>query len=53
MKTKFNKGEIVMTIQGPKKIIEVKREVVVFEDGFAPKDRVTKINQEWLDKQAK
>lgn len=40
---KFKKGEIVMTIQGPKEIIKVKKEVVIFKDGFAPKDMVTKI----------
>lgn len=33
-------GDTVMTIQGPKVIVSMNDEVVRFEDGFAPKDRV-------------
>lgn len=43
MKEKFKIGDKVMTIKGIKTIIRVKKEVVIFIDGFAPKDRVNKI----------
>lgn len=43
IKEKFQIGDIVMTIKGPKKIIKVKKEVVLFDDGFAPKDMVIKL----------
>lgn len=36
---------MVMTIKGAKEIIKVKKEVVIFDDGFAPKDRVTLIKK--------
>lgn len=43
MKNNFKVGDIVMTIKGPKKVVKVKKEVVIFDDGFAPKDMVFKV----------
>lgn len=40
MKTKIKVGDTVQTIKGPKKVISMNKEVVRFDDGFAPIDRV-------------
>lgn len=42
---KFEVGETVMTIQGPRKIIRITKDCLIFEEGkaFAPKDRVTRM----------
>lgn len=41
----MKKGDVVMTIKGPKIVIKVKKHVVIFDDGFAPKDMVTVIEK--------
>lgn len=43
----MKKGDIVMTLLGEKEIIKVKKDVVIFDDGFAPKDRVIPITKEF------
>lgn len=39
----FKVGDKVMTIQGERIVTGVKKDVIIFDNGFAPKDRVTKI----------
>lgn len=41
----MKKGDVVNTIKGTKIVIKVKKDVVVFDDGFAPKDMVTVIKK--------
>jgi len=40
---KIKEGDWVQTIKGQKKVAKVKKHVVIFDDGFAPKDRISLI----------
>lgn len=44
-KNKIKVGDIVRTIQGPKKVTSMNKEVVRFDGGFAPIDRVISIKK--------